>query len=120
MATFKKILRVVLIILTAFLALTTFLGGIGLITGVLAMSTELLQGSLFKDYTIPGLSLSIIVGSVGLVACLLLIRRNKFAILASTTAGVVIMFFEFVEVLIIGSDPGVARTLQIFILPWAR
>jgi hypothetical protein len=44
----------------------------------------------------------------------LLIRESWFALLASTATGVIIMFFEFVEVLVIGSPPGVARTFQVF------
>ena len=48
-----------------------------------------------------------------LFAAILLIRKSKFALLFSTTAGIVIMFFEFVEVLVIGSPAEVARTLQI-------
>jgi hypothetical protein len=43
-----------------------------------------------------------------------LIRKSEFAILFATTAGVIIMFFEFVEILAIGSPAGIARTLQIF------
>jgi hypothetical protein len=109
-----KIFRVILIILTAFLFLTTFLGGIGLMVNLIEMPVELLEGSPFGDYIIPGLALSVIVGGSALVAAILLIRKNRFYILASTTAGIVIMFFEFVEVMIIGSPAGIARTLQIF------
>jgi len=109
-----KIFRVILIILTAFLFLTTFLGGIGLMVNLIEMPVELLEGSPFGDYIIPGLALSVIVGGCALVAAILLIRKNRFYILASTTAGIVIMFFEFVEVMIIGSPAGIARTLQIF------
>jgi hypothetical protein len=109
-----KIVRATLIILTAFLALTTILGGIALIINLIAMPVELLQGSPFSDYTIPGLALSIIVGGTALFATILLIKKSKYDLLFSTTAGVVIMFFEFVEVMIIGSPAGIARTLQIF------
>ena len=109
-----KILHVILIILIAFLALTTFLGGIALIVNLIDMPVELLQGSPFSNYIIPGLSLSVIVGGTALVATILLIRKSKFAILASTTAGVVIMFFEFVEVMVIGSPEGIAQFLQVF------
>jgi hypothetical protein len=110
----KKISRIILIVLTAFLALTTFLGGIGLITNWIAMSVELLHGSPFSSYLIPGLALSIIVGGSALLATILLIRKSKFGLLFATTAGIVIMFFEFVEVLVIGSPLGIALTLQIF------
>ncbi len=109
----KKITLSILMILTGFLALTTFLGGIGLIANWIAMPVEMLQGSPFSSYLIPGLALSIIVGGSALLATILLIRRSKFGLLFATTAGIIIMFFEFVEVLVIGSPAGVARTLQI-------
>jgi len=109
----KKITRIILMILTGFLALSTFLGGIALIANWIAMPVELLQGSIFSSYLIPGLSLSIIVGGSATLATILLIRKSKFALLFATTAGIIIMFFEFVEVLVIGSPAGVARTLQI-------
>jgi hypothetical protein len=54
------------------------------------------------------------VGGIALFAAILLIRKSSFALMLSTTAGVAIMFFEFVEVLVIGSEPGITRSLQIF------
>jgi hypothetical protein len=114
MKQFEKIIHIILVLLTGFLALSTFLGGIGLIANWIAMPVELLQGSIFSSYLIPGLSLSIIVGGTATLATVLLIRNSKFALLFATTAGIFIMFFEFVEVLVIGSPVGIARTLQIF------
>jgi hypothetical protein len=67
-----KITRIILIFLTGFLALTTFLGGIALIANWIAMPVELLEGSIFSSYLIPGLSLSIIVGGSALFATILL------------------------------------------------
>ena len=114
MSLFRKTLYVTLVVLTIFLALTGFLGGIGLLADLNAPPVEQLQGSIFKDFTIPGLALFFVVGGSALVATILLIRKSRFALLFSATAGIIIMFFEFVEVLIIGSPVGVARTLQIF------
>jgi hypothetical protein len=42
-----KILTTTLAVLNIFLALTTFLGGIGLLAGWLSMPVNLLQGSIF-------------------------------------------------------------------------
>jgi hypothetical protein len=109
----RNILYATLIVLAVFQSISTILGGIALLANVISMPVELLQGSPFKDYTIPGLALSLLAGGSSLFASILLFRRSKFAILFSTTAGVVMMFFEFVEVLVIGSPAGVARTLQI-------
>jgi hypothetical protein len=109
-----NILRIVLIVLTAFLALTAIGGGISLMANLYAPPVEQLQGSIFKSFTIPGLALFLLVGGGSLVATILLIGNNRFAFFASAAAGFLIIFFEFVEVMVIGSEPGVARTLQIF------
>jgi len=108
-----KSIHVLLIVLNIFLALTAFGGGIQLLIGFYIPPVEMLNGSPFKDFTIPGLALGIIVGGSAFFAAILLIRKNKFSILASVAAGLVIMFFEFVEALIIGSPAGPARFMQI-------
>jgi hypothetical protein len=110
----KRILRSVLIVLDAFLALTAVAGGIGLLTGANAPSLEFLQGSPFSSYTIPGLALLLIVGGCALAATVLTWRRHPFGAPASGLAGVVIIGFEIVEVLVIGSPAGIARNLQVF------
>ena len=109
----RKIIQALLILLTGFLAVTGFLGGIGLLAHLNTPPLEMLQGSPFKDYTIPGLSLFMIVGGSALLATWLLVRRSRFALLSATLAGIIIMFFEFVEMLVIGSPVGVARALQV-------
>ena len=114
MKLFRKALYIALIVLTIFLALTAVAGGIQLLEGTYAPSMEMLQGSIFPNWIVPGLSLFLIVGGSALFAATLLFRKSKFALLFSTTAGVIIMFFEFVEILAIGSPAGIARTLQIF------
>jgi len=107
-----KSIRVLLIVLNIFLALTAFGGGIQLLVGFYVPPVEMLNG-IFKDFTIPGLALGIVVGGSALFAAILVIRKNKFSILASIATGLVIMFFEFVEALIIGSPAGPARFMQI-------
>ena len=44
----KKLLRILLILLDGFLALTAFAGGIGLLAGLFALPVEMLAGSPFK------------------------------------------------------------------------
>jgi hypothetical protein len=110
----RNITVVILIVLTGFLSLTGLLGGLALMAGFNSPPLEQLRGSVFNDFLVPGMVLFVIVGGTALLAFMLLVRKNKFAALFSTVAGIVIMFFEFVEVLAIGSPPGVARTLQIF------
>jgi len=114
MLTLRRILRLVLTVLTTFLALTAFAGGIGLIARLNAPPVEQLEGTFFSDFTVPGLALFVLVGGSALLASILLIRQSKYALLASLVAAFIIMFFEFVEVLVIGSPAGIARNLQIF------
>ena len=109
-----RILRIALIILDAFLALTAFAGGIGLLAGLNAPPPELLNGLFFGSYIIPGLSLFLIVGGCALAAAILLLCRHTLGSLVALASGVIIIGFEIVEVLVIGSAPGVARTLQVF------
>jgi hypothetical protein len=107
-------LRILQIVLTIFLSLTAFGGGIQLLVGFYVPPVEMLSGSPFTDFTIPGLALGIIVGGSALFAAILSIRKNKFATLSCIAAGLIIMFFEFVEMLVIGSPAGPARFMQIF------
>lgn len=114
MQTVPKTIRTLLIVLALFLALSAFAGGIQLLEGTYAPPVDLLAGSPFDSYLIPGVSLGLIVGGSALFAAVLLIRKSRFALLASITAGFIIMFFEFVEVLVIGSPAGPAFALQVF------
>lgn len=110
----RAMARIVLLVLTGFLALTAFAGGAGLLTGLNAPPLDQLAGSLFKDFTLPGLALFIIVGGSALLATIWLVRRSEYAVPCAAVSAIAIMFFEFVEILVIGSPPGIARTLQIF------
>lgn len=113
MTLLAKSIRALLIVLMFFLALAAFEGGVQLLVGFYTPPVEMLSGSIFKDYTIPGLILGIIVGGSALFAAILLLRKNKYAVLASISAGLIIMSFEFVEMLVIGSPAGPARFMQI-------
>ena len=109
----NKSIRNILIILNIFLALTAFGGGIQLLIGFYVPPVEMLAGSPFQDYTIPGLALGLLVGGSALFAAILLIRKSRYAMLSSIAAGLIILFFEFVEVLVIGSPAGPSRFMQI-------
>lgn len=110
----SNILRIALILLDGFLAITAIAGGIGLLTGTNAPPVTDLAGSPFADYTIPGLALLVLVGGTALVATYMTIRRHKYAALVSALAAATIIVFEIVEILAIGMPPGIARNLQIF------
>lgn len=109
----KKTLYTTLIVLNVFLALTAIPGGFCLLAGIAVPPLDELKGSIFTDYTLPGLALMIIVGGSALLTAILLIRKNKFALLCSAAAGIIIMIFEFVEVLVIGSPTGAGLIMQL-------
>lgn len=112
----RRLTRRLLVITDTFLAFTAVAGGIGLLTGANAPPVALLAGSVFPEYTIPGLALMILVGGSSAIAALLTARDHPFAALASVAAGLAIVVFELVEIMAIGSPPGMARTLQVFYL----
>jgi hypothetical protein len=114
MRTFMKLTHLFLILLAFFLFVTAFLGGVALLLNFYTPPLDYLQGSVFTSFTIPGLALSLLVGGSGLFAAILLLRKSKYSLPFAATAGIIIMFFEFVEVMIIGSPPGPARFMQVF------
>jgi hypothetical protein len=96
--------RIGLAILDGFLGVTAVLGGLGLLFRVPYVSPplDLLEGSPFDSYVIPGLALVVLVGGGGLLAAALLARRSFWGVLASGAAGVLILVFEAVELVVIG------------------
>lgn len=113
MKSFLTFLRIAMTVMTLLLGIAAIPSGIMLMLNVFAPPVDMLQGSLFKDFTLPGLALTLIIGGSSLLAGILLIKQNKFGSMAAATVGVILMFFEFVEVMIIGSPEGSARAMQI-------
>lgn len=109
----RKTLYTSLIILNIFLALTAIPGGFCLLTGIAVPPIEELRGSIFTDYTLPGLALMLIVGGSALIAAVMLIRKHNYALHYSAIVGLIIMAFEFIEVLAIGSPTGAGLVMQI-------
>jgi hypothetical protein len=113
-----KVMRITIFVLAAFGALTTLAGGIGLLTGAIGAPLDWLEGSPFVDYTIPGLSLAIIVGGSMLLAAATIFTGREIGVLASSLAGLAIMIFEIVEAPVIdpyaGSSLSLALSLQVF------
>ena len=102
-----KGLRIVIGVLTGFIALTAIGGGIALLTGAEAnrFPAEWLEGTPFKDYTIPALLLAIAVGGSSLVACVTILRGQNAGTPASMLAGLIMMGYIVVEVLILKQAP---------------
>jgi len=96
-----KVVRIVLVILLAFIALTSIPSGVAMITGALRIPPEFLQGTLFRDYTIPGLVLAIIVGGSSLLAAVAMFIRREWSVILSMVAGLMMAGYEVVELAII-------------------
>ena len=113
MSQFRRFVYILLIVLAGVLGLSAVPGGITLLVGFYAPPVEQLKGSVFADFTIPGLTLLLFVGGSAVLATVLLVRRSRFGSLSAALAGAIVMSFEFVEVLAIGSPPGPARVMQL-------
>jgi hypothetical protein len=102
-----KGLRIVIGLLTGFIALTAIGGGIALLTGAEGdrFPLEWLQGTPFKDYTIPALLLAIVVGGSSLAACVTIFTGRKASTLVSMLAGLIMVGYIVVEVLILKQVP---------------
>jgi hypothetical protein len=109
-----RIIRGVVVVATSFLAITAVVGGIALFLGINTPSVAILEGSPFPTFELPGLALLFVVGGSAWFASVLTLRRHHYATRACLLAGGIIICFEVVEILVIGSPPGVARNLQIF------
>lgn len=103
----------ILTLLAGSLAISAIPGGLALLVGFYAPPVEQLAGTVFRDFTVPGLALLGLVGGSAALATGLLVRRHRDALLTAATSGVIVMTFEFVEVLAIGSPAGPARVMQI-------
>jgi hypothetical protein len=93
--------RLVLIALDTFLGVTAVTGGVALLAGF-RPPASMLAGSPFGSYTIPGLALAVLLGGGGLTAAALLLRRPTWGVAASALAGLMLLVFESVELLVIG------------------
>jgi len=113
-----KLIRSALVVLEVFVALGAVAGGIGLLTGAIPASLDGLQGSPFVDYTVPALSLMVIVGGSMFLAAATILTGREIGVLASAFAGLAMMIFEIVEAAVVdrtgGSQLMIAVVLQAF------
>jgi|SRR5690242_2389595 len=98
-------LRGTLAALSAFLALTATQGAIFVVP---AMPRSVLHKgvlALFPDFTIPALALGILCGGSALVALVAVLVRPQLGALASIVAGLLMIVFELVEIVVVGFTP---------------
>lgn len=101
----EKAIRVLLILLTSFIALTAIGGGVAILTEIDKFPVEWLKGTLFTNYTIPALILAVIVGGSSLWASICLIRKQKKAMKIAMLAGGIMIGYISIEVLILKQEP---------------
>ncbi|MFJ6114233.1 hypothetical protein ACIQC8_08990 [Agrococcus sediminis] len=102
-------IRVPLAVVLGLFSATAFAGGIALIAGSLDPSLglaitpppELLEGSLFDSYLLPGIVLAVVLGGMHLVACIMVLRRQPHADLAAVAAGFAALIWIFVQMVFI-------------------
>lgn len=100
-----KIIRIIIGVLSAFIALTAIGGGIAMLTGADRFPVEWLQGTPFADYTLPALVLTVVVGGSALLAALLIFMQRAWGVRVAIAAGVLLIGFVGVEVLILKQTP---------------
>src|SRR6266496_768285 len=98
-----KGIRFALAVVEACIGLGAIGGGIALLIGAFAqwLPVEFLQGTPFRDYTIPGLVLTIVVGGGMLLTAATLFLQREVTVLLSAAMGFIMIGWEIVEVAII-------------------
>jgi hypothetical protein len=91
--------RAALVLLEGILAFTAILGALAIIPN---LPHDWIKGSVFPDYTIPALALGVLVGGSAVIAGLAVIFRPMIGAAASVVAGVMIIGFELVEIIVVG------------------
>lgn len=93
--------RGVLAVLTAFLAVTTIVGALPVVP---TLPLEWLEGSVFRDDTMPAIALGVVVGGLSSIAFVAVLVRPEVAGVAALLAGLAMIGFELVEILAVGSS----------------
>jgi len=111
----SKAIRIVVGVLTAFVALTAIGGGAALVSGLEADRFPLawLDGTPFTSYTGPGLILALIVGGSALIATLITFRGRQSGAGSSMVSGVLLAGFVAVEALILKQIPHGPTAMEI-------
>ncbi|MGZ6387926.1 MAG: hypothetical protein ACXWQZ_01540 [Ktedonobacterales bacterium] len=101
--------RTLLFAVDAFTALTAGGGGIALVAGLErdGFPRDLLEGTPFSSYMIPGLILTGAVGGSAIVAALATLRRPDAGAIASVAAGAIMMGWITGEVLILNQPSAI-------------
>ncbi|MEE4177524.1 MAG: hypothetical protein V2I46_08440 [Bacteroides sp.] len=98
----RKFYRYLAGFLLAFLALNAFGGGYYAMAGAEGVPLELLEGSPFSNYFIPGLFLFVVLGGSCLFSAIALFARWQIARKAAIFTALLILMWIIIQVSIIG------------------
>jgi hypothetical protein len=98
--------RLTLVVLEAFIALTSIACGLGLAVGAVQLPLVWLAGTPFSDYTMPGLVMAVVVGGSAFLAAELIRAGRAGGVVASALAGLLLMGCEVAEVAMIDRNLG--------------
>lgn len=100
-------MKTLLFILLSFIAITATVSGKLMISqpdgSILQLKPELLAGSPFSNYLVPGILLACVVGVVNVVAVFLNMMRHRQRYNAAIAGGAVIITWILVQVMMIGT-----------------
>ncbi len=101
----EKSVRITLIVVNLFAAVSAIVGAIGLLAGFMNIPLTELTGTPFADFTVPALLLGIVVGGSALVAAVVaLVGPRRLEALASAAAGCIMVGWMAVEIAMVGLD----------------
>ncbi len=101
-----KRVRLTLVVLEAFVALTSIACGLGLSVGAVQLPLAWLDGTPFSDYTMPGLVMAVVVGGSSFLAAEMIRAERRGGVVASTVAALLLMGCEIAEVAMIDRNLG--------------
>jgi hypothetical protein len=100
-------MKTLLFLLLAFVAVTSILSGLFMISkpdgSILYLPLTLLHGTPFKNFLVPGILLTVVVGGVSLVAVFLSIDRHPARYNWSMASGIVTCVWILLQMLMISS-----------------
>jgi len=105
-------LRVALVLLDMFVAVTAIGGGLALVLGLegARFSSDILRRTPFESFVVPGLLLAVLVGGSAAVAAYATIEGGTGGGAASVVAGALLGGFILGEIALLEDEPGVSRT----------
>src|SRR5579859_4966956 len=99
----ERNVRIALVVVDLFAAVSAFAGAVGLLVGYMEIPVSVLNGTPFADFTIPALLLGIVVGGSALVAAIVAaVGVQAYDALASSMAGSITVGYLVVEISLIG------------------